>query len=158
MDTLLGHLAFRRLTTQVEDLATEALGYVLSRSDAARTALKRHVDRCGVTLPEQLSYLTQSVGEHEERPDVVGQTADGVERLLIEAKFWAGLTENQPVGYLNRLPTGGVLLFVVPEKRLHSCWSELLVWAIKVSSRLLQLTSLETTCDRQGWTATSDWH
>jgi hypothetical protein len=27
----------------------------------------------------------------------------GDERLFIENKFWAGLTENQPAGYLERL-------------------------------------------------------
>lgn len=127
MHTLLGHLAFRRFTPQVEDLATEALGYVLSRSEAARGAIKLHVARCGVVLPDQLSYETQSVGASEERPDLVGRTNQGEEPLLIEAKFWAGLTEHQPDTYLRRLPPGGALLFVVPEKRLHSVWNELLV-------------------------------
>ena len=52
MHTLLGHLALSRFTTQVEDLATEALGYVLRQSDTARKALKRHVARFGVAIPD----------------------------------------------------------------------------------------------------------
>jgi hypothetical protein len=53
--------------------------------------------------------------------------ADGAERVLFEMKFWAGLTSNQPVGYLDRLRGGeGVaLVFVAPEIRLEILWSEL---------------------------------
>ncbi|MYE53917.1 MAG: hypothetical protein F4X34_01810 [Chloroflexi bacterium] len=46
---------------------------------------------------------------------------------MIEAKFWAGLTNNQPNGYLERLPSDGpsVLLFVAPETRRDTLWTEL---------------------------------
>ena len=50
------------------------------------------------------------------------------ERVLIEAKFWAGLTENQPNAYLVRLPLDerpAVLLFVAPEARIETLWPEL---------------------------------
>lgn len=48
--------------------------------------------------------------------------------LLVEAKFWAGLTGNQPVTYLKRLPSqaDGLLLFVAPALRFDTLWSELL--------------------------------
>ena len=61
------------------------------------------------------------------RPDMWG--FDGpVRRVFVENKFWAGLTENQPLEYLRELarstqPT--VLLFVVPEDRKHAVWREL---------------------------------
>jgi hypothetical protein len=47
----------------------------------------------------------------------------GTPRVFIENKFWAGLTENQPVAYLRLLaqyasPT--VLLTVVPASRLET--------------------------------------
>jgi len=47
--------------------------------------------------------------------------------LVIEAKFWAGLTENQPVAYLNNLPTESeaILLFVAPALRTTLLWTEL---------------------------------
>ena len=53
--------------------------------------------------------------------------AGGVVRVLVENKFWAGLTETQPVGYLDQLPSdvSAALLFVVPHTRLHSVWAEL---------------------------------
>ena len=46
----------------------------------------------------------------------------------MEAKFWAGLTENQPNAYLARLPLDerpAVLLFVAPDARLETLWPEL---------------------------------
>ena len=52
---------------------------------------------------------------------------DGKERLLIELKFWAGLTGNQPVTYLERLPEdhGSTLLVVAPSLRIETLWPEL---------------------------------
>jgi hypothetical protein len=69
---------------------------------------------------------------------LIGLDAKGVERLVVENKFWAGLTENQPVGYLDRLPAAGgaVLMFVVPSKRFSIVWSEL-VSAAKNRERTL---------------------
>ena len=48
--------------------------------------------------------------------------------MVIEAKFWAGLTENQPCAYLKRLPDGmpAVLMFVAPALRADSLWADLL--------------------------------
>ena len=48
--------------------------------------------------------------------------------MLVEAKFWAGLTDNQPNAYLDRLPNDGraaALLIVAPEARLETLWAEL---------------------------------
>lgn len=75
---------------------------------------------------EGLSRIaTQVVGDEGARPDLVGWDEDGDEGLLVEAEFWAGLTDNQPNGYLKRLRQGGVLLFVAPEARLDTLWPEL---------------------------------
>ncbi len=48
--------------------------------------------------------------------------------LIIEAKFWAGLTENQPNAYIKRLPNDrdSVLLFIAPAVRLYTLWPEIL--------------------------------
>ena len=51
----------------------------------------------------------------ETRPDLVGlDRTMGKECVLIEAKFWAGLTDRQPKAYLDRLDPGKALLFVAP--------------------------------------------
>ena len=50
----------------------------------------------------------------DERLDLVVFDKRGSERVLIEVKFWAGLTSKQPEEYLERLPRNGdpaVLLF-----------------------------------------------
>ena len=62
-----------------------------------------------------------------ERISLAGVDRTGLERVLIEAKFWAGLTGNQPTAYLERLPTNtpSALLFVAPAARLETLWDEL---------------------------------
>ena len=68
------------------------------------------------------------MGTKGERLDLVAYDAGGSERVLIEAKFWAGLTDNQPNTYLARLLRAGepaVLLFVAPEQRLVTVWTEI---------------------------------
>lgn len=66
--------------------------------------------------------------EHGSIPDLVGATTDGTGVLLVESKFWAPLTPNQPVGYLRRLPTDkkGMVLFIAPEGRYETLWPELI--------------------------------
>ena len=56
---------------------------------------------------------------------MVGLDRNNKPAVIIEAKFWAALTENQPNAYLNRLPQKGVLLFVAPAQRIESLWAEL---------------------------------
>ena len=71
------------------------------------------------------SAIPQIAGYHvwpssrsgEGKPDIRGVSGNKQDLLLIECKLWAGLTEHQPVTYLNRLPQDGVLLFIVPEQR-----------------------------------------
>jgi hypothetical protein len=62
------------------------------------------------------------------RPDLGGYDLT-TPRVFLENKFWAGLTENQPVEYL-RLLAGytqpAVLLVVVPAARQETIWRELL--------------------------------
>ena len=113
---------------QTENLAVEALGHILSGSEAARRALSAVVRAGGAEIGEVAQVRTQATGEDGARPDLVGLDESGEEKLLIEAKFWAGLTENQPIGYLKRLDAkrgSSALLFVAPEARLEALWIEL---------------------------------
>jgi hypothetical protein len=125
-DTLLGSLALR-LADHPENIATESLLFLLRRSATAREALRRLVG----TLDPQfahipVTYSSQVTGLDGEIPDLVGSDASGREVLLVEAKFWAGLTDAQPVQYLERLAVaGGILLFVAPAQRLETLWPEL---------------------------------
>ena len=67
--------------------------------------------------------------EHEEaRPDLTIHDSDGRARVFVENKFWAGLTDAQPVSYLSCLPKvpPSALVFIVPEQRVSTVWNELM--------------------------------
>ena len=123
--TLLAHLS-PRFTERSEDIAVEALGYILSRSKAARGALD-DVLQNGSAEVGPISRVKTQVGEEGTRPDIACYDNSGAERVLVEAKFWAGLTDNQPVAYLRRLPDDrpSALLVIAPAARFESLWPEL---------------------------------
>jgi hypothetical protein len=123
---LFGHLA-TRLSAHPENIATEALAYVLHTSISAASAFEDYLGQVA-DVPTALHYETQSVGEDGTIPDLVGLDRNGHTPVLLEAKFWAGLTSNQPVSYLHRLPPEepGLLVFVVPSRRLELIWTEIL--------------------------------
>lgn len=129
--TLLEALALRPpLRGRTEDVAVEALGHVLSTSEAARAALSDVVNAGGAAVGPIVRVRTQVTGKKGARPDLAGFDESGLERVLIEAKFAAGLTDRQPVAYLKRLqrlPDGRptALLFVSPAARVESLWAEL---------------------------------
>jgi hypothetical protein len=151
--TVLSHIA-GKFTTQTENLATEALVFILQRSVAARIAIREMAQRSGCDCSDDLTFETQVSNDDGSRPDVLGKLPDGNVRLVIEAKFWAGLTESQPVSYLQKsLPqTGGMLLFVAPEKRLYTLWLELTRRVVAAGYSLEQpgLPGLNKCCVRVG--------
>ena len=133
--TLLAKLA-PQFSAQTENVAVEALSHILSGSKAARSALADVLNSGGAEVGRIAQVRTQVTGKDGERPDLVGFDQDGEKRVLIEAKFWAGLTESQPVAYLKSLTENGrpdpqqglkpsALLFVAPAARLDSLWAEL---------------------------------
>lgn len=126
-DRILGHLA-QRFAVSEENLATEALTWLLGRSAAARAALVGLARTIGVDVPDELRFVGQVGSPDTGRPDVVGLDSNSRERLLIEAKFAAALTDQQPRGYLKRLPPDidGMLLVVAPTVRRATLWVELL--------------------------------
>ena len=124
--SLLSHLA-NRFVTQRENLATEALLFILSGSKVARGAFASVLKGAGATLPGRLWFRTQAAEADNAIPDLVGEDADGRQVLVVEAKFWAGLTGAQPTVYLQRLlgEPGGALVFIAPAKRMDVLWREL---------------------------------
>lgn len=115
------------LTTQFENLATESLLYLLQRYGEAREAFVELASTVGYAGPRDLQFSTQVHMQHGNIPDLVGATEDGTNVLLVESKFWASLTPNQPTGYLDRLPADseGMVLFIAPEGRYESLWQGL---------------------------------
>ena len=151
--SLLAHLAYKKFTAQtqalqIETIATEALGYILSRSEAAQNALRETARTGGADIGLIDRVQTEVVGKKMERIDLSAFNEAGEERVLIEVKFWAELTGNQTSEYLARLPDDdkpSVLLFVTPEIRLATFWSEILRRAREgdfVLGRILESGSL----------------
>ena len=133
--SLLGDLAYK--FGGAETTATETLGYILSRSDAAdaaRNALRDTIRTGGVDVGTIARVATEVPIEVKGKParvDLVGFDDGNAKRALIEVKFWAGLTENQPNTYLTELLENAndepsVLLFVAPVLRQETLWPELL--------------------------------
>ena len=122
-DTLLAHLAWK-LSSHHEDIAVEALGYIL-KSESARRAVTDMLKKHGEIDAPIKRFKTQVTQKDRTRPDLVGLDRDNTTRVIVEAKFWAGLTENQPNAYLNHLPAKGALLVVAPAQRIESLWAEL---------------------------------
>ena len=127
--SILSYLADKqRFTNGTEDIATEVLGYILSRSHACREALRETTRGGGADVGQLVQVNTQVTDDEGARPDLVACDEGGSKRVLIEAKFWAGLTKNQPNTYLERLLNDGkpaVLLFVAPRARMETLWPEI---------------------------------
>ena len=126
-NTLLAHLS-SKFTGRTEDIAVEALGHILSSSEAARNGLHDVLRNGGLKVSDIGLVVTQSTGEEGGRPDLACYIGgEERKRVVIEAKFWAGLTENQPVTYLRGLPDDmpSALLFVAPKARFVPLWAEL---------------------------------
>ena len=112
-----------------ENIATEALAYILNESAASRQALDSLLRDGGTNVPSITEVKTQVNGPRGIRVDLVCNS-DGNQPppVLIEVKFSADLTRNQPNNYLEWLLDGGddsVLLFIAPEARIRLLWPEL---------------------------------
>ena len=112
---------------QSEDAVVDALGRILSRSEAARSALASTLREGGTAVGTLASVRRLEIGMAEERPGLAGYDSDGVVRVLIQAMCWTDLTPNQPNAYFKQLPLDrpAALLFVAPAARLAALWPEL---------------------------------
>lgn len=109
-------------------MATEALAYLVESSNSVRHGMMKLL-RGLVDVPD-LRFKTQQAVQKENgsiRPDMWGFDLTAP-RVFVENKFWAGLTDNQPVPYLRQLaicPQPSILLVVAPAAREHTLWREL---------------------------------
>ncbi len=124
---VLAHLTLK-LVSQRENFATEALAYVLNSSAVARAALQKRIAGAVADFPTIVRVSTQEAAGDESRPDVTLMGDGGAVLGYIEAKFWASLTNAQPVGYVRRLSPGAgkVIMFLVPDRRLQMLRGELI--------------------------------
>ena len=114
-NSLLAHIA-GNFISEYENVANSSIAYLLNSYAAPREALKSILDVEHVPT----YYVTERPTDSHGRPDVTGLDSNGGKSVIIEGKFWANLTPNQPENYLKELTEDGHLLFLAPEKRLSS--------------------------------------
>ncbi len=124
--SMLAHIV-PRLTNQVENVATDALLYLIRRYPVASKAFISYVSNLGVLLSDNLNFDIQIGLMGGAIPDLTGVDEDDQLVLMVESKFWATLTRNQPVAYLDHLAPDkdGIVLFVAPASRFSTLWKEL---------------------------------
>jgi hypothetical protein len=111
-ESLLSHIA-SNFISEYENVANSSITYLLNKYPASREVLKNILQ-----IDDVPSYfVTELATKSNGRPDVTGLDKNGNKQIIIEGKFWANLTDNQPVNYLKELPENGRLLFLLPEKR-----------------------------------------
>ncbi|MCY4191262.1 MAG: hypothetical protein OXD42_08080 [Rhodospirillaceae bacterium] len=115
----------RKGSMQSEPAATQALAYILNSSpDIARVIVRLLRPARGDFEPGRIEA---ELGHEDSQPDLTVYDSHGRVRAFVENKFWAGLTDAQPVSYLAKLPGDppGCLLFIVPRRRVDTVWNEL---------------------------------
>ena len=126
MQTLFSHIVQKRLSRENEDIATESFAFLLSEKRELRLGFTEFLRNLVSELPE-LHFRSQLM-QGGDRPDLWG-FAEESPRIFVESKFWAGLTEQQPVSYLRRLASHSsqsALVFLCPESRVRTLWRELM--------------------------------
>lgn len=110
---------------QPEPAATQALAYILKSNPVLVRSL---IDLLRVVNIEfEPGRVDAELVYEDSQPDITIFDQHGRLRVFVENKFWAGLTEAQPVSYLEKLSESpsSALVFVVPQQRVPTVWSEL---------------------------------
>jgi len=127
-----GFLSFisRQYGRKAEDVATDVLAYLMERPEIQGTLCKLLAEAGYPYLNPGFSVEIRTSGESGRTggiPDIwlsYGQGEHKAIKAVIEDKFGAGLTKNQPCGYLDKVGTGGIVLFVAPAWRQKGIWEE----------------------------------
>jgi len=130
-ESLLSYIA-SNFIKEYENVANSSIAYLLNKYVPARTILKHILNDNKVPNFYETELSIKSNG----RLDIAGKNSDGQISVIIEGKFWANLTDNQPVNYLKELNEDGNLLFLAPERRIESLKLEVNKRTKEVDSRI----------------------
>jgi hypothetical protein len=130
-ETVLSHIVRKQFSTEYENVATEALAFILHSNESARNGMMKLLRAVAPDIPD-LQFRTQKTEGSQQtedsiRPDMCGYNGSET-YVYVENKFWASLTENQPISYLKQLANNSfpsILLVVVPDARREVMWREL---------------------------------
>ena len=116
--SVLAHVVLR--LGRSEPAVTQALAHILQEwPDLAKAFVKL------ANFTFELGHIESEIGTDDRGiPDLTIHDAAANIRILVENKFWAGLTDHQPVDYLRQLPDdiNCSLLFIVPDRRIDTIW------------------------------------
>ena len=120
--SLVAHIVTQNLPP--EPTATQSLTYILRSAPELAVCL---TDLLGPSVGFKFGHFESELKFGDDRPDLTIFDSDGRHRVFVENKFWAGLTDAQPVQYLHALPDDlpSGLLFILPEQRIPTVWKEL---------------------------------
>ena len=104
---------------QLEDAVVDALGQILSRSEAARSALATTLREGGTPVGNLAEVRSLDIGSEGERTSLAGYDEEDIVRVLVHAMCWTDLTPSQPNGYFKQLPLDR------PAALLARLWSKL---------------------------------
>lgn len=101
---------------EYENVANSSISYLLNKYALVREVLQDILDVS--YMPQH--FVTELATKNNGRLDITWLNENGEKVIIIEWKFRANLTKNQPVNYLKELIDTGKILFLVPEKRKMS--------------------------------------
>ena len=112
-----------------EPAATQALAFILKSSPDIAWSFLGMLREANSKFKEFKEFkpvhIQSELGHGDSRPDLTIYDSDS--HIFIENKFWAGLTDAQPVSYLTVEPPPSALVFIVPEQRISTIWNVLKV-------------------------------
>lgn len=121
---LLAHVVTKFAPRQWENVASESLLYLFKR-DLGSAAINTLLSSTAVRLGPVRWHSQASGAADDGIPDLVADDSQRRHVIIIESKFWAGLTPNQPLGYLRRQalqvgdsPDPRLHLFIAPARRV----------------------------------------
>ncbi len=122
--SVLTHVVLKR-SLPSEPVATQSLAYILNAEQDIAQAFIGIFGEAGIGF--EPAYIQAEIRHEDSCPDLTIRDDHGHVRAFVENKFWAGLTEAQPVSYLGDLPENfpTALLFIVPWQRVNTVWNEL---------------------------------
>ncbi len=123
--SVLTHIVLKNRSLRSEPVATLSLAYILKAEKDIAGAFIGIFSAAGIEF--EPANIQTEIGHEDSRPDLTILDDQGYVRAFVENKFWAGLTEAQPVAYLENLPEylPAALLFIVPQQRVTTVWNEL---------------------------------
>lgn len=127
---LLAHVVAKFAPREWENVASASLLYLLKTAGGHR-AVNDLLAPLAFSVEGEIWRAQADSVEDSSIPDLVAEVG-GRQSLIVEAKFWASLTGNQPLGYLERqrrqfpgTPEECLLVFLAPSRRVHLLTAEL---------------------------------